>query len=80
MGAEISGSIHIKSGDEYSLMAAVANAGPVAVGVDASSKAFRVRTMHAYNYFNIIISCFLAFYYSITHQVSTICLAAPVCP
>lgn len=43
-GVEISGSIQIKSGDEYSLMAAVANAGPVAVGVDASSKAFRVKT------------------------------------
>ena len=42
-GVEISGSIQIKNGDEYSLMAAVASAGPVAVGVDASSKAFRVR-------------------------------------
>lgn len=42
VGAEISGSVQIKSGDEYSLMVAVANAGPVSVGVDASSKAFRV--------------------------------------
>lgn len=42
-GVEISGSIQIKSGDETSLMGAVASAGPVAVGVDASSKAFRVR-------------------------------------
>ena len=41
-GVEISGSVQIKSGDEFSLMAAVANAGPVAVGVDASSKSFRV--------------------------------------
>ena len=32
----------MKKGDEYSLMAALANAGPIAVGVDASSKAFRV--------------------------------------
>ena len=44
-GVEISGSIQIKSGDEYSLMAAVASAGPVAVGVDASSKSFRVRKL-----------------------------------
>ena len=42
--ASISGSIQVKSGDEYSLLVAVATAGPVAVGVDASSKAFRVRT------------------------------------
>lgn len=33
----------MKEGDEFSLMAAVANAGPVAVAVDSSSKAFRVR-------------------------------------
>ena len=32
----------MKKGDEYSLMAALANAGPIDVGVDASSKAFRV--------------------------------------
>lgn len=43
MGAEISGSVQVQEGDEYSLMAAVSYAGPVAVGVDASSKAFRVR-------------------------------------
>ena len=35
----------MNEGDEFSLMAAVANAGPVAVGVDASSKAFRVRKL-----------------------------------
>jgi len=42
VGAEISGSVKIKEGNEHNLMAAVANAGPIAVGVDASSKAFRV--------------------------------------
>ena len=41
-GVTISGNIQIRQGDEFSLLAAVASAGPVAVGVDASSKAFRV--------------------------------------
>ena len=41
-GARISGSVKIPSGSESDLLAAVATAGPVAVAVDASSKAFRV--------------------------------------
>lgn len=42
IGACISGSVKIASGSESDLLAAVATAGPVAVAVDASSKAFRV--------------------------------------
>ncbi len=48
----------MKEGDEYSLMAAVANAGPVAVGVDASSKAFRVSDwlgVYSWRYFENFI-------------------------
>ncbi len=48
----------MKEGDEYSLMAAVANAGPVAVGVDASSKAFRVSDwlgIYSWRYFENFI-------------------------
>ena len=41
-GARISGSVRVPSGSESDLLAAVATAGPVAVAVDASSKAFRV--------------------------------------
>jgi len=41
-GAEMSGSVSIKSGSESDLQAAVAYVGPVAVAVDASSRAFRV--------------------------------------
>lgn len=41
-GARISGSVKIPGGSETDLLAAVATAGPVAVAVDASSKAFRV--------------------------------------
>ena len=40
--AQISGSVRIPSGSESDLLEAVATAGPVAVAVDASSKAFRV--------------------------------------
>lgn len=43
-GAEMSGSVSIKSGSESDLQAAVAYVGPVAVAVDASSRAFRVCT------------------------------------
>ena len=39
----MSGSVAIQSGSESNLQAAVANVGPVAVAVDASSNAFRVR-------------------------------------
>ena len=45
-GTSISGSIAITSGSESDLQAAVASAGPVAVAVDGSSRAFRV-CMHA---------------------------------
>ncbi len=41
----MSGIVRIKSGDESSLMAAVTSVGPVAVAVDASSNAFRVRLL-----------------------------------
>ena len=41
-GAQISGSVGISSGSEDDLQAAVANIGPIAVAVDASSTAFRV--------------------------------------
>ncbi len=44
-GAKMSGIVRIKSGDESSLMAAVTSVGPVAVAVDASSNAFRVRLL-----------------------------------
>lgn len=39
----MSGQVMVKSGDESSLLAAVASTGPVVVAVDASSNAFRVR-------------------------------------
>ena len=45
IGAQISGSVSVKFGDESSLQAAVATAGPVAVAVDGSNKAFRVREL-----------------------------------
>ena len=40
----MSGSVSVKSGSESDLQAAVAYVGPVAVAVDASSRAFRVCT------------------------------------
>lgn len=43
VGATMSGIVMIRSGSESDLQAAVAFAGPVAVAVDASSTAFRVR-------------------------------------
>ena len=42
LGATMSGSISIASGSESDLQSAVANMGPIAVAVDASSNAFRV--------------------------------------
>ena len=39
----MSGSISISSGKEDDLQSAVANVGPIAVAVDASSNGFRVR-------------------------------------
>ena len=44
-GAMMSGSIEIKSGSESALQSAVANIGPIAVAVDASSSGFRVRQL-----------------------------------
>ena len=41
-GATMSGSISIGSGNEGDLQSAVANVGPIAVAVDASSSGFRV--------------------------------------
>lgn len=38
----MSGSVSISSGNENDLQSAVANVGPIAVSVDASSNAFRV--------------------------------------
>jgi hypothetical protein len=43
-GATQSGFVQIKSGDESALLAAVYSVGPIAVAVDARSKAFKVRT------------------------------------
>lgn len=43
LGAKISGSVYISKGNEANLQAAVASTGPVAVAVDGSNKAFRVR-------------------------------------
>ena len=41
----MSGSVEIKSGSESDLQSAVANIGPIAVAVDASSSGFRVRQL-----------------------------------
>nr|AAF21819.1 silicatein beta [Tethya aurantium] len=48
-GTSISGSIAITSGSESDLQAAVASAGPVAVAVDGSSRAFRFYDYGLYN-------------------------------
>ncbi len=45
IAAEISGVVSIRSGSESDLLAAVATVGPIAVGVDASSKSFMVSIM-----------------------------------
>ena len=45
-GTTISGSVSISSGNEGQLLAAVASTGPVAVAVDGSNKAFRVRNSY----------------------------------
>ena len=42
LGATMSGSVSIACGSESELQSAVANVGPIAVAVDASSNAFRV--------------------------------------
>ena len=39
----MSGTVAVQSGSESSLLAAVANVGPISVAVDGSSSAFRVR-------------------------------------
>ena len=41
-GAQMSGTVSVKSGSESNLQAAVANVGPVAVAVDGANNAFRV--------------------------------------
>ena len=42
----MSGRVQIKSGSESDLHSAVANIGPIAVAVDASSSGFRVRQLN----------------------------------
>ena len=73
-GVKISGSIQIEKGSEESLKAAVANAGPVAVGIDASSKAFRVHTythtyMHTHNH-TYTQRCICSFLLSLQYYLS----------
>ena len=48
----MSGSISISSGNEGDLQSAVANVGPIAVAVDASSNGFRVRPISSSLYEN----------------------------
>lgn len=43
----MSGAVNIKSGSEQELLAAVATVGPIAVAVDGSSNAFRVREFYS---------------------------------
>ena len=42
VGADISGMIIIRSGNEYHLQSALASAGPISVAVDANTKSFTV--------------------------------------
>ena len=42
----MSGNVEIESGSESDLQSAVANIGPIAVAVDASSSGFRVRQLN----------------------------------
>lgn len=46
VGAKISGVVSLRNGSESELKMAVALAGPVAISIDASDKAFIVRTSH----------------------------------
>ena len=46
IGASISGVISLRNGSESDLRMAVAYAGPVAISIDASDKAFIVRSYH----------------------------------